>query len=78
MGLDDKYSEDEKVRKLRTAVDLARSLLIQSDITYEEALRLVEAVKSFTLNLFPDKEATFELIYRPRFDRIIKEKYISH
>ena len=72
---EDPKKEEIKLRQLRTAVDLTKSIILQGDITYGEALKLVESLKSFTLQLFPDKEGVFELIYRSRLDRVIEEKY---
>jgi hypothetical protein len=32
--------------------------------------------KQAALNLFPDKERVYELIYAPRFRRIISERFV--
>jgi hypothetical protein len=48
---------------------------MQADLPRHEALQMVEHVKRHACSLFPGKEGTFELIYRPRFMRIIDEKY---
>ena len=39
---------------------------------------MVEKVKQWAVILFPGKEETFDLIYRPRFRRIIEERYPLH
>ena len=67
--------ENEKIRRLRFIVDFSIAYLQQSQITLKEAMRVVEGVKRQALNLFPEKEDTFELIYRPRFRRIINERF---
>jgi hypothetical protein len=67
--------ETLKIRRLRVIVDLVSSLLRQSDLTLEEAVRLVQAVRKQALHLFPGKERTYDLIYAPRFARILREKY---
>ena len=69
--------ENKKVRFLRILVDFSMHVILQGDLSREEALKLVEGVKDHTCRLFPGKEATFELIYRPRFRRILAEKYGS-
>jgi hypothetical protein len=70
--------EQKKINRLRTLVDLTLSVIIQSNMPITEAQQLVEALKRQALVLFPGKEDTFELIYRPRFNRIIREKYLLH
>jgi hypothetical protein len=68
-------SEERKVRRLGRAMDLTAILLWQVDLTLEEAQEIVSHAKQTALKLFPDKEATFDLIYGPRFRRILVEKY---
>lgn len=63
---------------MRTLVDLTISIILQSDLPIERAQGLVEGVKSQAMELFPGKEETFELIYRPRFNRAIMERYGLH
>lgn len=66
------------MRKLRTIVDLTAALLYQGDHSGAEALALIEATKKSVLQLCPGKEDAFELIYRPRFERILQEKLQSN
>jgi len=67
--------ENRKIRYLRYLVDFSILSIQQGDLSREEALKLVEDVKRAACNLFPDKEETFELIYRPRFNRVIQERF---
>jgi hypothetical protein len=46
---------------------------MQSGMTRKDAETLVAMIKERILNLFPDGEATYELIYSPRFRRLIDE-----
>jgi hypothetical protein len=68
-------SEEIKIRKLRRTVDLTTALLYQADLTLESAQRLIASCKKSALELFPDKEETFELIYGSRFRRILTERF---
>lgn len=70
--------EQKKMQRLRTIVDLTTAMLSQGNLTTPEALKLVTATKKSVLSLFPDKEETFDLIYKPRFERIIKERLKSN
>jgi len=72
------HEENRKLRQVRLLVDLTCSMLIQADITLPAMLNLVSATKKKILELFPDKESTFDLIYKPRFDRIIRERLNSN
>jgi hypothetical protein len=77
MGKNEVKEENRKIRFLRYLVDFSILSIQQSDLSVEEALKLVEEVKRAVCNLFPGKEETFELIYRPRFSRVIQERFGS-
>lgn len=67
--------ENRKVRRLQIVVDLVLNLVAQSDIPVEEASELVAQTRQFALDLFPDKELTYDIIYEPKFKRLLAEKY---
>jgi hypothetical protein len=70
--------EDRRVRTLRRLVDFSLAYIAQSNIPLEQARAVVEGVKRYALRLFPNKEETFDLIYLPRFRRLLQEKYQLH
>lgn len=67
--------EARKVRRLQIVVDLVSNVIRQSEMPVEEALEMVASTRRYALRLFPDKEFTYDLIYRPRFRRLLAEKY---
>ncbi len=67
--------ENRKIRYLRFLVDFSILSIQLDDLVLEEAQEMVENVKRAACSLFPGKEATFELIYRPRFNRVIQERF---
>jgi len=67
--------ENRKIRFLRFLVDFSILAIQQDDLFLQEAQEIVENVKRAACNLFPGKEETFELIYRPRFNRAIQERF---
>ncbi len=67
--------EARKARKVQIAVDFSLATLRQTDMPVEDAAELVAATRRYALSLFPDKERTFDMIYRPRFQRVLTEKY---
>jgi hypothetical protein len=72
---EDLEEEDRRVRQLRTVVHLALSVIAQTDMRLAEAEGLVAAVRGAALRLFPGKELAFDLIYLPRFRRLLAERY---
>jgi len=67
--------EDRRVRQLRMAVNLALSVIGQSDLTLDQAQEMVAATRGMALRLFPGKELAFDLIYLPRFRRLLAERF---
>jgi hypothetical protein len=67
--------EARKIRRLQVVVDLVMNTLQQTDIPVEEAAEMVASTRRYAISLFPDKARTFDLIYRPRFQRVLAEKY---
>jgi hypothetical protein len=72
---DEVREENRKIRYLRFLVDFSILSIQQDDLTLEEAQGIVENVRRASCSLFPGKEETFELIYRPRFNRVIRERF---
>lgn len=66
-------AEERRAQKVRHFVDIATSLIMQAQMTRADAEALVATVRGRILELFPDGEATYELIYAPRFRRLIRE-----
>ena len=67
--------ESRRVRRLRVVVNLALNLIAQGQMPIEEAQDLAEATRRVALTLFPDKAETYDLLYRPKFRRLITEVY---
>ena len=68
--------ENKMLRRLRFLVDLTFATLAQDrDLTLEDAWQHVIALKSAAVTMFPGKEDTFDLIYLPRFSRLLAERF---
>ncbi len=69
--------EEKRMRMLKFIVDLNQAVLMQqTDLTLREAFEIMRNTKRAALNLFPDKEDVYELLYSPRFRRIIRERFV--
>lgn len=67
--------EDRRVRQLHTVVHLALSVMAQTDMSQADAEAMVAAVRHTAMRLFPGKESVFDLIYLPRFRRLLAARY---
>ena len=68
--------ERKKVRRLQWMMSMVMSTISQNDrMPVEEASQLVASARKAALRMFPGKESTYDLLYRPRFQRLMREKY---
>ena len=68
--------ENRNIRRLRFLVNLVYATIAQDDsMTLDQAWEHVRALKGAAVTMFPGKEETFDLIYLPRFSRLMAERF---
>jgi hypothetical protein len=68
--------ENRKLRRLQVMMNMVMSVLSQeTDLTVEEASQLVANTRRAALNMFPGKELAWDLIYKPRLQRLMRERF---
>jgi hypothetical protein len=68
--------ESRKIRRLQMVVNLVTQVIAQDpSITVEEASEMVADTRRVALALFPEKELAFNIIYWPRLQRLMRERY---
>jgi hypothetical protein len=68
--------ELRKIRRLQVMMNMVMSVISQDvNMTVEEAAELVADAKRAALAMFPDKELAYDLIYKPRLQRLMKERF---
>ncbi len=72
---DEGLEEEKKLKRLRFIVDFASTYIKTQEITHDDAIMIVEGVRKHALKLFPGREETFDIVYAPRFRRLLNEKF---
>lgn len=68
--------ERRKIRRLQMVVNMVMQVIAQDTaLGVEEASTMVADVRRVALGMFPDKELAFNLIYWPRLQRLMRERY---
>jgi len=70
--------EDErrKLRRLQIMVNMVMSVIGQdASLTIEEASEMVADTRRAALAMFPGKELAFDLLYKPRLQRLMRERF---
>jgi hypothetical protein len=72
----EREEEARKIRRLQVMISMVMSVIGQDpNLTIEEASELAAGAKRAALAMFPDKELAFDLLYKPRLQRLMKERF---
>jgi hypothetical protein len=78
VGKNVREEEDEarRIRRLQVMMSMVTSVISQDPaLTVEEASELAAGAKRAALAMFPDKELAYDLLYKPRLQRLMRERY---
>jgi len=68
--------ENRRIRRLQIMMSMVMSVISQDpSLTIEQASELVANTKRAALALFPDKEFAYDIIYKPRLQRLMRERF---
>ena len=68
--------EGKKIRRLQLMISMVTSVISQDpSLTLQEASELAAGAKRAALAMFPDKELAYDLLYKPRLQRLIRERF---
>jgi len=69
-------AESRKIRRLQIVVNMVMQVIAQDpNISLEEASEMVADTRRLALGMFPDKELAFNLIFWPRLQRLMRERF---
>jgi hypothetical protein len=73
---DTNNEEARRLRRLQVMMSMVMSVISQDpDLTLEEAAEMAANARRAALSMFPDKELAYDLIYRPRLQRLMNERF---
>src|SRR4051812_21295467 len=68
--------EARKIRRLQIMISMVMSVIGQDpNLTIEEASELAAGAKRAALAMFPDKELAYDILYKPRLQRLMNERF---
>ena len=72
--------EREEERKLIRRMQMMMNLVMQTiaqdgSLTYDEAAQMIADARRAALAMFPGKDLAYDLIWRPRFQRLMLERF---
>jgi hypothetical protein len=75
-GFHEPDEEARKIRRLQLMMSMVMSVISQDpELTVEEASELCANTKRAALAMFPDKEFVYDILYKPRLQRLLNERF---
>jgi hypothetical protein len=75
-GDKERMEEARRLRRLQVMMSMVMSVISQDQgLTLDEAAEMAANARRAALNMFPDKELAYDLIYRPRLQRLLNERF---
>jgi hypothetical protein len=72
----DPVEEAKLIRRLQMMMNMVMQVIAQDGtLTIEDASQMIADARTAALSMFPDKELAYDLIWRPRFQRLMRERF---
>lgn len=68
--------EAKLLRRLQVMMNMVMGVIAQDNtLSYDEAASMVADARNAALAMFPGKELAYDIIWRPRFQRLMRERF---
>jgi hypothetical protein len=68
--------EAKLIRRLQMMMNMVMQVIAQdATLTIEDASQMIADARTAALAMFPNKELAYDLIWRPRFQRLMRERF---
>ncbi len=76
MSAEEKLEEQKLIRRLQLMMNLVMQTIAQdSSLTIDEAAQMIADSRKAALAMFPGKELAYDIIWKPRFQRLMRERF---
>ena len=73
---EEQQQEQKLIRRLQLMMNLVMQTIAQDgSLTIDEASQMIADSRKAALAMFPGKELAYDLIWRPRFQRLMRERF---
>ena len=71
-----RQEETKLLRRLQMMMNMVMGVIAQDgSLTYDDAATMVADARTAALAMFPGKELAYDLIWKPRFQRLMRERF---
>ena len=71
-----KAEEQKLIRRMQMMMNMVMQVIAQDEsLTIDEAAQMIGDSRKAALAMFPGKELAYDLIWKPRFQRLMRERF---
>jgi hypothetical protein len=76
ISAEERAEEQKLIRRLQMMMNMVMSVIAQDgSLTVDDAAQMIADSRRAALAMFPGKELAYDLIWRPRFQRLMRERF---
>jgi hypothetical protein len=76
ISAEERAEEQKLIRRLQMMMNMVMQVIAQdSSLTIDDAAQMIADSRKAALAMFPGKELAYDLIWRPRFQRLMRERF---
>ena len=76
ISAEEKGEEQKLIRRLQMMMNMVMQVIAQdASLTIDDAAQMIADSRKAALAMFPGKELAYDLIWRPRFQRLMRERF---
>ncbi len=76
ISAEERAEEQKLIRRLQMMMNMVMQVIAQDpSLTIDDAAQMIADSRKAALAMFPGKELAYDLIWRPRFQRLMRERF---
>ena len=76
VSAEERAEEQKLIRRMQMMMNMVMQVIAQDgSLTIDEAAQMIADTRKAALAMFPGKELAYDLIWRPRFQRLMRERF---
>jgi hypothetical protein len=76
VSIQERAEEQKLIRRLQLMMNMVMQVIAQdTTLTVDDASQMIADSRKAALAMFPGKELAYDLIWKPRFQRLMRERF---
>ena len=76
VSIQERAEEQKLIRRLQLMMNMVMQVIAQdATLTVDDASQMIADSRKAALAMFPGKELAYDLIWKPRFQRLMRERF---